>query len=197
MIKIAASTLLPIKQWEFMFSVISWSEDKKEHLVISKWLDSLSEEMVPVVRVHSECITWDLFWSQRCDCWKQFQDSLNLIEKEGVWLLIYLRQEWRWIWLIEKIKAYNLQDNWLDTVEANERLGFKPDNRDYKIAADILKLLGIKTLRLISNNPEKSRALEKYWIKVSEIIYIKACTNKWNRQYLEVKARKLGHEIEL
>ena len=158
MIKIEASAPLPMKKWQFEFSVISWAEVWKEHLIISKWLDIskiLKDEWPIIVRIHSECITWDLFWSQRCDCWAQLDASLELIEKSWKWILIYLRQEGRGIWLVKKIKAYNLQDWWLDTVEANEKLWLRADARDYKIAADILKLIWIKSIDLISNNPQK------------------------------------------
>lgn len=199
MIKIEACAPLPTKHWDFIFSVALNSKDNKEHLIISKGIDvswkTINKDENVLTRIHSECITWDLFWSKRCDCWSQFKQSLKLIEKEWKWLMVYLRQEWRWIWLIEKIKAYNLQDQGLDTVQANEKLWFKADMRGYKVAADILKKIWIKKLKLITNNQKKKEELKAYWIEISNIISLKTKVSEHNRKYLETKVEKMGHVI--
>ena len=148
-----------------------------------------------LVRVHSECLTGDVFHSLRCDCHQQLDKALKIIAKqEGV--LIYLRQEGRGIGLLNKIKAYALQDQGLDTVEANEKLGFKADMRDYTIGVQILADLGIKNIKLMTNNPKKIEGLEKYGIKVVERIPLIIKPTTTNKKYLEAKKNKLGHYLE-
>tara|TARA_Y100000034_G_scaffold83231_1_gene99652 strand:- start:374 stop:976 length:603 start_codon:yes stop_codon:yes gene_type:complete len=148
-----------------------------------------------LVRVHSECLTGDVFHSCRCDCNQQLDKALKLIAKEdGV--LLYLRQEGRGIGLLNKIKAYNLQDEGMDTVEANENLGFNADTRDYTIGVQILADLGIKRVRLMTNNPKKIEGLEKYGIKIVERIPLIIKPNTTNKNYLKVKKEKLGHYLE-
>jgi len=197
MIKISA--LLPSKFWDFIFSVFL-NSSKKENLLISKWINltwnfTKSRDSI-LVRIHSKCVTWDVFGSKRCDCWQQLEDSLKLIQKEWKWVLIYLNQEWRWIWLIDKIKAYVLQDNGFDTVQANQKLWFDVDLRNFKDAADILKKIWVKNIRLITNNPKKKKDLEENWIIIDDIVVIKSVKNKCNEKYLKTKIKKMWHKIE-
>jgi GTP cyclohydrolase II len=146
----------------------------------------------PMVRLHSECLTGDVFGSLRCDCGVQLQSSLKRIAQEGG-MLIYMRQEGRGIGLHHKIEAYHMQDSGLDTVQANEALGFEPDLRNYDIAIGILKLFGLESIRLLTNNPSKVTALEDAGIKVVERIPLISPFNDYNKNYLNTKREKLGH----
>ena len=145
------------------------------------------------MRVHSECLTGDVFHSLRCDCGDQLDVAMNLIESEGSGIVIYLRQEGRGIGLKHKIKAYKLQEEGLDTVEANEKLGFKPDLRDYGIGAQILKKLGAKKLTVLTNNPKKLIGLEGHGLEITSRKPIIVGENKNNSGYLKTKKEKLGH----
>ena len=147
----------------------------------------------PLVRVHSQCLTGDVFTSERCDCRAQLEFSLRKIAKEPSGVLLYLPQEGRGIGLINKLKAYELQDGGLDTVEANRRLGFADDARDYEFAAEALKALGIRDVRLLSNNPDKVAQLESAGIRVVERIPCRPRTSKHSAAYLRTKKDKLGH----
>jgi GTP cyclohydrolase II len=147
----------------------------------------------PLVRIHSQCLTGDVFASQRCDCRAQLEFSLRRIAKEPAGVVLYLPQEGRGIGLINKLKAYQLQDHGLDTVEANRRLGFAADSRDYAFAAKALKALGIRAVRLLSNNPDKIRQLEQAGIRVVERIPCRPRTSHHSRAYMRTKKIKLGH----
>jgi GTP cyclohydrolase II len=147
----------------------------------------------PLVRVHSQCLTGDVFTSERCDCHAQLEFSLKKIAKEPAGIVLYLPQEGRGIGLINKLKAYELQDAGLDTVEANRQLGFEADSRDYEFAAEALKALGVRALRLLSNNPDKVQQLEESGIRVVERVPCRPRTSRHSREYLRTKKNKLGH----
>jgi 3,4-dihydroxy 2-butanone 4-phosphate synthase / GTP cyclohydrolase II len=149
-----------------------------------------------LVRVHSECLTGDLFKSQRCECGYQLSEALKMIEKEGVGALIYLRQEGRGIGLANKLRAYKLQEQGLDTVEANIKLGFLADKRDYGIGAQICRDLGLRNIRILTNNPKKISRLEVYGIKIVEQVPLKAKPGKHNKNYLQTKKNLLGHMLD-
>ncbi len=191
LIQAVAEAKLPTEYGDFKLMVFANTVDGKEHLALVKgtWLP---EESV-LVRVHSECLTGDIFGSKRCDCGKQLVIALSMIEEEGKGVLLYMRQEGRGIGLINKVKAYSLQEQGLDTVEANEKLGFLPDPRDYGIGAQILASLGIKNMKLITNNPTKRVGIESYGLKVIERIPIETEPNPENVKYLETKKFKMGH----
>lgn len=177
------------------FNAIAYENDIDihEHLALVK--GEIDPEVPVLVRVHSECLTGDVFGSERCDCGEQLKNSLRMIEKEGSGILLYMHQEGRGIGLVNKLKAYNLQDNGLDTVEANEVLGFKADLRDYGIGAQILLDLGVKKMRIMTNNPKKIKGLEGYGLEVVERVPIETSPHVKNVKYLRVKKEKMGHMI--
>jgi len=153
---------------------------------------------VPVlVRVHSECLTGDVFGSVRCDCGEQLRNALQRIETEGTGILLYMRQEGRGIGLENKIRAYRLQDRGFDTVQANQRLGFKPDLRDYGVGAQILVDLGVREIRLLTNNPKKIIGLEGYGLRVVERVAVEVQPNDANVKYLKTKKKKMGHILSV
>lgn len=147
----------------------------------------------PLVRVHSQCLTGDVFGSLRCDCRQQLEMALAMIAEEGAGILIYEQQEGRGIGLMPKLQAYELQDSGLDTVEANEKLGFKADHREFALPAEILKTLGVRSVRLLSNNPDKVAALENAGVTVAERVPCEVAPSTHAEEYLKTKREKLGH----
>jgi len=188
--------LLPTKYGEFKLILYSDKIEEKLHLALVK--GDIKEDEPVLTRVHSECLTGDVLGSLRCDCGDQLQMALQMIQKEGKGVLLYMRQEGRGIGLAAKIKAYKLQiEKGLDTVEANKALGFADDLRDYGIGAQILYDLGIRKIRLMTNNPKKIVGLEGYGLKIVERVSIEVCPNEVNKKYLETKKIKLGHILHI
>lgn len=190
----AAAANLPTKWGEFRIHVYRDVPTGKEHAAIVKGDVSGSEPVL--VRIHSECLTGDIFASRRCDCGAQLQESMRLIEKAGRGLVLYLRQEGRDIGLTNKILAYELQEQGLDTVEANLQLGHPVDARTYDAAKDILDDLGVSKIRLLTNNPKKLEALQKLGFNCAERIPLEIKPNDVNRGYLEAKKGKMGHLLD-
>jgi 3,4-dihydroxy 2-butanone 4-phosphate synthase/GTP cyclohydrolase II len=186
-----ASSFIPTKYGRFDLHVYESILDGYHHLALVK--KEVSGEKNVLVRVHSQCLTGDVFGSLRCDCGSQLHRALEMIEKEGRGVLLYMRQEGRGIGLKNKIRAYELQDNGLDTVEANLALGFDPDLRDYGIGAQILVDLGLSTIRLLTNNPRKVVGLKGHGLEVVERIHLEAAPTEENKKYLRAKRDKLGH----
>lgn len=194
LVKKVAQTRLPTDYGEFTAIAYSNYVDSNIHIALVKG-DIRPDEPV-LVRVHSECLTGDVFGSKRCDCGEQLHRAMEMIEKDGRGVLLYMRQEGRGIGLENKLKAYELQDLGLDTVEANIQLGFKPDLRDYGIGAQILVDLGVREMRLMTNNPKKIVGLEGYGLKVVERVPIETKPHEKNLIYLKTKKKKLGHLLE-
>ena len=188
-INIIAKAKLPTIWAEFSILVFSEISNGKEHLVLS--LGDL--EKIPLLRIHSQCLTGDALFSLRCDCGSQLQMSLKMIADKGNGLLIYMAQEGRGIGLGNKIRAYALQDQGLNTIEANEKLGFEADQRDYSICGEILSSLDIDKVKLITNNPDKVKGLEESGIGVEERISLTVAPTKHNKEYLNVKEDSMGH----
>lgn len=193
-VRIEAIAELPTRFGEFHIVAFWNNRDEKEHVAIIKG-DIIDGEDVPV-RLHSECLTGDVMGSLRCDCRDQLEAALKMIGQLDKGIVLYLRQEGRGIGLINKIRAYSLQDMGLDTVEANLALGFRDDERDYAVAAHMLKSLKVKSINLITNNPNKVNQLTQYGIDVTDRIPHIMETNQHNRFYLETKAVKSGHFID-
>ncbi len=181
----------PTRFGQFRLYLYESLVDNKHHIAAVK--GDVKGKNDVLVRVHSECLTGDVFGSERCDCGSQLSDAMRMIESEGEGVLLYMRQEGRGIGLPAKIKAYNLQDHGFDTVEANKKLGYKPDLREYGIGAQILVDLGLTSIRLITNNPKKLIGLEGHGLKISERVPTVLATNSHNRKYLATKRDKMGH----
>jgi 3,4-dihydroxy 2-butanone 4-phosphate synthase/GTP cyclohydrolase II len=190
-----AETILPTPYGEFRAFVFVNEIDNREHLALVK--NGIDPEEEVMVRVHSRCLTGDVFGSYRCDCGEQLKKAMAMIEKEGKGVILYLQQEGRGIGLANKLRAYALQDKGLDTVEANEELGFDPDLRDYGVGAQILVALGVGKMRVITNNPKKIVGLEGYGLKVAGRVPIEIEPRLENRKYLLTKCKKLGHLMHI
>ena len=187
----AAETILPTPYGEFKAIAFSNDIDDYEHLALVK--GNIDPDKEVMVRVHSECLTGDVFGSYRCDCGEQLKKAMEMVQEEGLGVILYLHQEGRGIGLVNKLKAYKLQDEGFDTVEANEQLGFDPDLRDYGVGAQILVALGVRKMKLITNNPRKIIGLEGYNLQVTGRVPIEIEPRPENRKYLLTKCQKLGH----
>jgi 3,4-dihydroxy 2-butanone 4-phosphate synthase/GTP cyclohydrolase II len=192
-LKKVADALLPTKSGLFHLYVFR-GKDNKEHVALV--MGKIKKDTPMLVRIHSECLTGDIFGSLRCDCGPQLQASLKQIKKEKSGILLYLRQEGRGIGLVNKIKAYALQDLGFDTVDANKQLGFEADAREYDIAALMLAEFGVKKIKLLTNNPKKIKEITQCGIDVVKRISIQIKPNKVNKGYLLTKKNRLGHLLD-
>jgi 3,4-dihydroxy 2-butanone 4-phosphate synthase/GTP cyclohydrolase II len=193
LITLEADAFLPTEYGDFQIKAYSTLIDDKVHIAMVK--GSIDPNESVLVRVHSECLTGDTFFSQKCDCGPQLHAALSKIEKEGKGILLYMRQEGRGIGLINKLKAYKMQETGMDTVEANEKLGFAPDLREYGIGAQILRDLGVQKMKLMTNNPRKIIGLEGYNLTITDRIPLEMDAKDFNKQYLMTKKNKLGHML--
>ena len=190
-VTLLAQAALPTHYGKFDVSVFKVDGMPGEALALMR--GPLDGRATPLVRLHSECLTGDIFMSNRCDCGPQLHSALKQIEKEGKGVLVYMRQEGRGIGLVNKLKAYAIQDTGLDTVEANEKLGFAPDLRDYGIGAQILRDIGVEKMRIMTNNPRKLVGLEGYGLEITGRVPLEIESGEENHQYLLTKKHKLGH----
>jgi 3,4-dihydroxy 2-butanone 4-phosphate synthase/GTP cyclohydrolase II len=193
LVKRVAQAQLPTAHGDFQIYAYENVVDDMTHVALVR--GAIGDGKDVLVRVHSKCLTGDVFHSARCDCGAQLETAMERIAQEGRGVLLYLNQEGRGIGLSNKIRAYELQDQGLDTVEANERLGFKADQRDYGIGAQILSDLGVKTMRLLTNNPRKFVGLQGYGLSVSEAVPLEIPASDHTRRYLKTKKDKLGHKL--
>jgi 3,4-dihydroxy 2-butanone 4-phosphate synthase/GTP cyclohydrolase II len=194
LVEAIVETKLPTKFGDFKLIIYRDKTNSQTHIALT--MGAWSDEAV-LVRVHSECLTGDVFGSLRCDCGRQLERAMEIIGREKKGVVLYMNQEGRGIGLVEKLRAYNLQDKGMDTVEANEALGHKADLRDYGIGAQMLVDLGIKQIKLLTNNPRKIVGLQGYGLKILERIPLEIEPNAVNYKYLKTKKDKLGHQMKL
>ncbi|MDA9275248.1 GTP cyclohydrolase II, partial [Crocinitomicaceae bacterium] len=185
---------MPTEEGDFEMHLFKETNSGKEHLAIVK--GTWEKEEPVLIRVHSSCMTGDIFGSCRCDCGPQLKKAMQLIEEEGKGAIIYMNQEGRGIGLTNKLKAYKLQEEGYDTLEANLKLGFKGDERDYGIGAQILRKLGVSKMKLMSNNPTKRTGLIGYGLEITENVELEIESNKHNELYLKTKRDKMGHTLK-
>jgi len=186
---------LPTKYGDFNLIPFRQKSNGMEHIVLKK--GSWAEDEPILVRVHSSCATGDIFGSLRCECGEQLHKAMEMIDKEGKGVIVYMNQEGRGIGLMNKIKAYKLQEEGLDTVDANIHLGFDPDERDYGVGASILREIGVRRMRLITNNPVKRAGLEGYGLQIVENVPIEVGINEYNEKYMRTKKERMGHKLHL
>ena len=186
---------MPTKFGHFRLIPFRQTSNGLEHFALIKGQWGIDEPVL--VRVHSSCATGDILGSMRCDCGEQLHKSMEMVEKEGKGVVVYMQQEGRGIGLMNKIAAYKLQEKGLDTVEANIHLGFKPDERDYGCGAQILCELGVTKMRLMTNNPTKRVGLEAYGLEIVENVPIEIAPNKYDLKYLQTKKDRMGHNLHL
>ncbi len=192
LIKRIISVEMPTQHGDFELIAYQQLDTGQEHLVLKK--GTWDKEEPILVRVHSSCVTGDIFHSLRCDCGEQLQAAMEMVQQEGKGVILYINQEGRGIGLINKLKAYKLQEQGLDTVEANIKLGFKMDERDYGVGAQILRDAGVQKMRLMTNNPTKRAGLIGYGLEIVENIPVKVIPNQYNQKYLETKRTRMGHD---
>ena len=195
LIERGATADMPTEWGHFKITAFRQKSNGLEHIALTK--GEWTEDEPVLVRVHSSCATGDILGSCRCDCGAQLHEAMRMIEKEGKGAIVYLNQEGRGIGLFHKIEAYKLQEEGLDTVDANVRLGFRADERDYGVGAGIIRDLGIKHMRLMTNNPLKRAGLEGYGLRIDEIVPIVIAPNKYNLRYLETKEKRMDHRLGL
>ena len=195
MVRKEEDVFLPTEWGSFRLIAYTQLDNNVTHLVLKK--GEWKENEPVLVRVHSSCATGDIFGSCKCDCGDQLHRAMQMVEEEGKGLIVYMSQEGRGIGLINKLKAYHLQEQGLDTVDANIRLGFKPDERDYGIGAQILRDLGVTQMRLITNNPVKRSGLEGYGLTITETVPLIIKPNDYNRKYLKTKQERMGHYLDI
>ncbi len=186
---------MPTQYGHFRLIPFRQIDNDLEHIALIKGKWDKDEPLL--VRVHSSCATGDIFGSMRCECGEQLHLAMQMIEKEGKGVLVYMNQEGRGIGLMNKIKAYKLQENGLDTVDANTHLGFKPDERNYGVGANILRILGVRKMRLMTNNPVKRAGLDGYGLEVVENVPLEVAPNEYNRFYMHTKKIRMGHDLHL
>jgi 3,4-dihydroxy 2-butanone 4-phosphate synthase/GTP cyclohydrolase II len=197
LVKREVSVKFPTEYGSFDVHAYRYAGDDNDTVHLALVKGSFGSQDNVLVRVHSECLTGDAFGSLRCDCGQQLHSSMSMIEKEGSGVLLYLRQEGRGIGLLAKLKAYELQEQGMDTQDANIALGFPPDLRDYGVGAQILVDLGIRRIRLITNNPRKMIGLEGYGLEITERVPLEFPPNEYNEKYLRTKCCKMGHVLHI
>jgi 3,4-dihydroxy 2-butanone 4-phosphate synthase/GTP cyclohydrolase II len=189
-----AEVMLPTHFGEFRIVPFKQKSNGVEHVALIKGTWGPDEPLL--TRVHSSCMTGDIFGSMRCECGDQLHKAMKMIEKEGKGVIVYMMQEGRGIGLFNKIAAYKLQDQGLDTVEANVHLGFNPDERDYGVGAQILSSLGVSKMKLLTNNPVKRVGLEGYGLHVTQVIPLEVEPNEFNQKYMKTKRDRMGHHLK-